>query len=912
MKRVGFTSVFAGVASLAFAAIAAAQPLGALPDPQIPYTKTVLANGLTLIVHEDHTVPIVAVNLWYHVGSKNEPPGRTGFAHLFEHLMFGSTGGSQRGWFERLEGVGATDVNGTTYYDRTNFFETVPTPALDMTLALEAGRMGHLLDNFNEALLNTQRGVVQNEKREDENEPYAVSDEIITKSVWPASHPYSHTVIGEMTDLDNAKVEDVKDWFSKFYGPTNAVLVLAGDITPAEAKAKVEHAFGAIPPGPPVTRQKEWIAQRAGTQRAAVQDHVAQARLYLEWNIPPEGSADADMLDLLTDVLTVGKDSRLYRRMVYNDQIATSVEAQLDAREIGGLLDVELTAKPGVPLSKLEAVFNEELAKLLRDGPTPAELERYKTRKVSEFVTRAEKVGGFSGRAMILAEAQTYLGSPDAWKVDLDRIRAATPEQVAAAGRRWMSDGVFVLDVTPMPDYAPVPGAPTAGALPEPGTPLAPHFPNVRRAMLSNGLKLVVAERHGTPQVSVRLVMDAGEASDPVGQAGLAALTATTAVDGTRDLDALAFDDRKIQLGASLSASAGQDTTQIIMTALSTRLAPSLDLFADVVLHPALRDSDIAREKALKIDHIGEQKADPFDAALRIERPLVYGAAYPYGRIATETSVAALTPEAVKRYQATWFQPHGATLIVVGDTTLEQIQPLLEARFGHWTTAAPPTKAIAPLQPATTSTVYLIDKPGALQSVIAAGIVAPPKRNPDDLAEEAMVTTLGGAFTSRLNMNLREEKHWAYGAFAFIQSAQGPSLFTALAPVQTDKTKESFAEVRRELTEVVTTRPITANELSLAQHNLTLSLPGRWETDGAVGGSLGEIAAYGLPDDYYNVYAQRISALTPADVDRAAKLVVKPADLTWVIVGDRTKVLAPLESLGLKVIVIDADGKPVG
>ncbi len=911
MKRLGFMAVFASVASLALAAGAAAEPLGALPDPQISYTKTVLANGLTLIVHEDHTVPIVAVNLWYHVGSKNEPPGRTGFAHLFEHLMFGATGGSQRGWFERLEGVGATDVNGTTDYDRTNFFETVPTPALDMTLALEAGRMGHLLDNFNEALLNTQRGVVQNEKREDENEPYAVSDEIITQSVWPAAHPYSHTVIGEMTDLDNAKVEDVKDWFSKFYGPNNAVLVLAGDITPATAKAKVERAFGAIPPGPPVARQKEWIAQRTGTQRAAVQDHVAQARLYLEWNIPPAGSADADMLDLLTDILTVGKDSRLYRRMVYTDQIATSVDAQIDAREIGGLVDVELTAKPGVPLSKLEAVFDEELAKLLRDGPTPAELARYKTRNITDFVTRAEKVGGFSGRAMILAEAQTYLGSPDAWKVDLERTAAATPEQVAAAGRRWMSDGVFVLDVTPLPDYAPVPGAPAAGAIPAPGPPLAPHFPAVRRATLSNGLKLVVAERHATPQVSVRLVMDAGEASDPIGQAGLAALTATTAVDGTRDLDALAFDDRKLELGATLSASAQLDTTQIVMTALSTRLAPSLDLLADVVLHPALRDSDIAREKALEIDQIGEQKADPIDAVLRIERPLVYGVAYPYGRISTEASVGALTPQAVKRYHATWFQPHGATLIVVGDTTLEQVQPLLEARLGHWTAAAPPPKAIAPLQPAAATTVYLIDKPGALQSVIAAGVLAPPKRNPDALAEEAMVTTLGGAFTSRLNMNLREEKHWAYGAFAFIKPARGPSLFTALAPVQTDKTKESFAEVRRELTEVVGSRPITANELSLAQHNLTLSLPGRWETDRAVGASLGEIAAFGLPDDYYNVYAERISALTPADAERAAKLVVKPSDLTWVIVGDRAKVLGPLESLGLKVIVIDANGKPV-
>ena len=330
--------------------------------------------------------------------------------------MFGATGGTQKGWFERLEGVGATDINGTTENDRTNFFETVPTPALDAVRWPWRPRAHaeHLLDGFTLDLLNTQRGVVQNEKRQDENQPYAVADEIITKSVWPASHPYSHTVIGEMTDLDAAKVEDVKDWFSKYYGPTNAVLVLAGDITPAEAKAKVEKYFGAIPPGPPVAHQKAWVAKRTGAQRAQVQDHVPLARLFVEWNMPPEGSADAAMLDLLSDVLATGKDSRLYKRMVYQDKIATSVEADTDVHEIGGLFDVEITAKPGVPLDKIEAVFHEELDRLLRDGPTAEELDRFKNVDVTNFVRRSERVGGFGGKSDLLAASQTYHDTPDA------------------------------------------------------------------------------------------------------------------------------------------------------------------------------------------------------------------------------------------------------------------------------------------------------------------------------------------------------------------------------------------------------------------------------------------------------------------------------------------------------------------
>jgi predicted Zn-dependent peptidase len=914
MKFSRLTSIVALLGSVSLFAVAApvraATASAPLPSVEISYTKVVLKNGLTLIVHEDHKAPVVAVNIWYHVGSKNEPPGRTGFAHLFEHLMFGGKNGNQKGWFERMEAVGATDLNGTTYYDRTNFFETVPTPALDMTLYLEARRMGHLLDSFDEKTLTTQRGVVQNEKRQDENEPYAVSDELITKSIWPASHPYSHTVIGEMTDLDAAKVDDVKDWFSKYYGPTNATIAISGDITPAQAKAKVEQYFGAIPPGPPVARQTEWVAKRSGEQRATAQDHVPQARLYKVWNTPGYGTPDSDYLDLLSDVLTTGKDSRLYKRLVYQDQIATTVQSYEDNREVGGVFQVELTAKPGVPLDRLEAGFNEELARLLRDGPTQAEVDRYKTRRVAAFVRGVERVGGFGGTSDILAESQTYMGSPDGWKVRLDRVRAATPADLLAAGRRWLSDGDFTLDLTPFPQFAAA-QEPTVADVPAAGAIKPPSFVRFKRATLSNGLKVIVAERHDTPTLTLRMVMDAGEASDQFAKPGTAKLTAATLADGTRTLDALALSDRIMSLGATLSASTGNDTTSVTMGVLTPQLDPSLDLYADVIRRPAFRAEDVAREKAQQIAAIQQAKQEPIGEVLRIEPELIYGPTHAYGVLATEGTVAALTPADLSNYHATWFQPAGATLVVVGDTTLEQILPKLQARFGDWAPVKTPAKNIGPVQAPPAQTVYLIDKPGALQSVIAAAIVAPPRVNPDDLAIQAMNTSLGGAFTSRLNMNLREDKHWAYGAFSFVEDARGPGLFTSLAPVQTDKTAESFAEVRRELSDIVATRPLTPDELALAQGDLTRSLPGRWETNEAVASTLSEMVAYGLPDSYYDAYAGRIGALTTVDLARAAHTVVRPDAMTWVIMGDRSKIEPSLIAQGLQIRRIDADGRPV-
>ena len=560
-------------------------------------------------------------------------------------------------------------------------------------------------------------------------------------------------------------------------------------------------------------------------------------------------------------------------------------------------------------LAVIETAFNEEFARLLKEGPTAEEVDRVKTRRIGILLRGIERVGGFGGKSDTLAASQTFLDSPDGWKTDADLIRGASAGDLTRAGQRWLTDGGFVLDIVPYPSYAAAATGLDRGTAPSPGAMKAPGFMSFQRATLSNGLKVVLAERHDIPLVQVQLLLDAGTASDQFAKPGTASLTSTLLSDGTAGLDALQFSDRLLDQGASFGAGTAADYTVVQLNALSAQLDPSLDLFADAILHPGFRETDVDREKRLRIAAIQQAKQNPVGEALRIAPVFVYGPGHAYGVLSTEKTVAALTRDDLMRYHQTWFRPNGATIVVVGDTTLSAIMPKLEARFGGWKAGSQPAKSIGPVSLASTPVVYLIDKPGASQTVLTASLPAPPRKDPDDIAIDAMNTVLGGAFTSRLNMNLREDKHWSYGAQSFVQKQKGPSLFTAFAPVQTDKTKESFLEMRRELSEILTERPITAQDLTLAQNNLTLSLPGRWETGAAVAGSIGDIVTYGLPDDYYSTFATRVSALTPADAARAAALIIKPGSLTWVVVGDRTKIESELRSTGAVVKVIDADGK---
>jgi len=883
-------------------------------DIDIPYQKFVLENGLTLIVHEDHKAPIVAVNLWYHVGSKNEKVGRTGFAHLFEHLMFGGSQHAPGVYIKALEKVGATDLNGTTNNDRTNFFEDVPTSALDYTLWMESDRMGFL--DLSQKTLDLQRGVVENEKREDENEPYDLTEEHIPENTYPAGHPYSWDVIGEMADLDAASFKDVQEWFKTYYGPSNVVMVLAGDIDAKTAREKVEKYFGNIPAGPPVTHQQVWIAKMTGSHREITQEHVPLPRLYKVWNVPQFGSADADYLNLVSSCLGAGKTSRLYKRLIYDDQIASDVTVYNDTREIGSQFYVQVTARPGHNLDEIEKEVDEELARFLKEGPTPAELERVRTQYMANFLRGVERIGGFGGESDRLAEYAVYTGDPGGYKVTLQRVREATAEDLKSAANRWLGDGVYIAEVHPFPDYKSAAAGADRSQSPALGPPPELKLPKLQRATLSNGLKVILAERHGVPLVNCWMAADAGYAADQFATPGTAKLTGTLLIDGTSTRTALEISDQTALLGAQLFGYSNLDFSFVRLSTLKSKLDPSLDLFADVILHPSFPEADFKREQKLQVDAIQQEQSEPFSMALRVFPGLLYGQGHAYGNpftgSGTATSVQRITRDDLVKFHKVWFRPNNATLVVAGDTTLAELTPKLEKLFAGWKAGEIPVKNVSAVQLAPKPTVYIVDKPGAGQSVILAGHVAGPPNTPQEIAIDAMNDDLGGTFSSRLNMNLREDKHWAYGAFSVLVGARAQRPFVVFAPVQTDKTKESLVEVNKELRAMLADRPVTEEELARIKANETLKLPGSRETLNEVGSSITTLVQYGWPDDYYDTMTGKISALTTGDVEAAAKQVVHPDNLVWVVVGDRAKIEAGIRELGFgEVKFIDADGNPI-
>ncbi len=895
------------------ATAAAAEP--SADEIDIPYKKFVLKNGLRVIVHEDRKAPIVAVNVWYHVGSKNEKPGKTGFAHLFEHIMFNGSENYNDDYFKPFDRVGATGINGTTNPDRTNYFQNVPTTALDMALWMESDRMGHMLGAVDQAKLDEQRGVVQNEKRQGENQPYGKARQLIAENTYPKGHPYSWSTIGSMEDLNAASLEDVHEWFRTYYGAANAVISVAGDVDAETVRKKMEKYFCDIPAGPPVVRQKSWIAKRTGMHRQILEDRVPQARIYKVWNMPEWISADTDYLDVVSDVLGYGKTSRLYKRLVYDDRIATDASAYIDSRELGGLFIMRATALLGQDLEKVEKALDEELTRFLAEGPTEKEMSRIKTQYRARFIRGIERIGGFGGKSDILAQCEVYAGSPDYYKVRLERVREATAQNLKGAANRWLSDGAFVLEVVPFPKYGTVASDVDRSQLPEPSEFPEVPFPQLQRAKLSNGLEIILAERHAIPVVNFRLLLDAGFAADQKGIPGTASLALGMLEEGTASRTALEISEQLALLGARLGTRSNLDMSSVTLSALKENLDASLEIYADVILNPSFPEEDFKRLQQQQLAGIKREKVSPVPMALRVLPKLLYGKDHAYSLpltgSGTETSVMSLTRGHMKAFHQTWFKPNRATLIVVGDTTLNEIRPKLERLFRAWKRGKTAQKIVGQVAHQAKSTVYLIDRPDSQQSIIFAAHIAPPKVNPREIANEAVNQILGGAFSARLNMNLREDKHWSYGARSVVMDARGQRPFFAYASVQTDKTKESMREFQKELSGILGTRPPTSEEVAKAKDQNTLTLPGRWETAGAVSTSIAEIVWFGLPDDFWNTYADKVRSLDLPQVSAAAKEVIHPDKLVWVVVGDRRKIEAGIRELNLgEIRLIDADGNP--
>ncbi len=912
------TGIFALLASLALGcSTLIAPPLREPASIDIAHHSFVLDNGLRLIVHEDPKAPIVAVNVWYHVGSKNERLGRTGFAHLFEHLMFNGSENYDDDYFAPFDRVGATDMNGTTNSDRTNYFQNVPTNALDVALFMESDRMGHLLGAIDQEKLDEQRGVVQNEKRQGENQPYGKVFRLLTEQSYPRGHPYSWSTIGSLEDLDGASLEDVREWFKTYYGAANAVIAVAGDVEAEDVRARIERYFGDIPSGPPVERQQDWIARRSGERRMITEDRVPQGRVLFAWNIPGIGSEDGDYLDLVSTILAQEKTSPLYKRLVYEDQIATDVTAFVWLREIGGIFVVWATAAPGQDLAQVEDVLNEEMEAFLDRGPASKELTIAQVQHRSSFLRGMERIGGFGGKSDILARSEVFGGSPDAYKTSLDRMAAASTRELYEAAQRWLTDGRLVLEVRPYPTYGTKQSDVDRSKLPDPGEPPKARFPNLERAELSNGLKLILARRDAIPVVNFDLLVGAGYAADQFAQEGTASLALAILDEGTESRSALEISEELSALGAELSTGSNLDLSSVSLSALVENLDASLDIFADVILNPVFDAEEFERLKKQQLATIQREKVTPRSMALRVFPRLLYGKGHAYGisftGSGTEESVAGITPEGLREFHRTWFRPNHAVLVIVGDTTLEEIQPKLEALFAGWQPGDVPLKNIAEVGLPDASAVYLVDRPDSLQSILFAGHLAPPKANTNEISIEAMNEVLGGSFSARINMNLREDKHWAYGAYSFFFDAQGQRPFIAYAPVQTDKTAEAMREIQKELSDIIGSRPPAADERDRAIDKKTLTLPGRWETGGAVGDSIAQMVRFGFPDDYWDHYPEQMRGQTVEQLSRAAKEVLHPDKLTWVVVGDRGKIEEGIRAAGFGPIhIVDADGNPVG
>lgn len=890
------------------AGTAAADPLAGL-SIDVPAKKFVLKNGLTLIVHEDKSAPLVALNIWYHVGSKNEPKGRSGFAHFFEHLMFNGSENYNDDYFKATQKLGASDQNGTTNVDRTNYYQTVPKEALDSLLWLESDRMGHLLGAIDQAKLDEQRAVVKNEKRQGENSsPYSKAQDLIIAGTTPSEHPYGHSVIGSMDDLDAASLDDVKQWFRDYYGPSNAVLVLSGDITGEEALAKVEKYFGDIDPGVPVSQPTSYVVKKTGTIRETAYVHAAQPLFVRVWNTPDYKSADTDYLQFLAQVFAGSRTSPLVKRLVIDEQLATSASASVDNREIGGQFSIDVMAKPGVDLAKIEKIVDEELKKIIAAGPSFAEMRKVRTANIAGMVRSYE---GIASKAALLAESETYLGEPDAWKLGWNRFTGATPADLQGAAKRWLTDGDYVLHMVPFGQLSAAATGADRTRMPEPGAAVPAVFPAVERGELANGLKIVVARRTGVPVVNMSMLVNTGIAADWQSETrGVGSFAAGLMDEGTKTRTGDQLSDQLGAIGASVGSGGGGESSVVSLSAIKPTLREALAIYADVVLNPAYRIADVERSKATSLAGLAAAKQDGAKAASRLAPSLLYGAASPYGRLQTEADIAAIEPAKLSAFHDRWFKPNNATIVVSGDTSLAEIRPLVEAAFGKWQRGAVPERIVPMTQNAAKPVIYLVDKPGAPQSSITASVIAGRRVEGDNPARAVFVTAIGGGFTSRINMKLREEKGWAYGASAGVTGGRGSRIYSARASVQSDKTADSMTEIANLLKGAVGDRKLTAAEIADAKGNLTLGLSSDWSKSSGVAGAVIDQLSYDLPDDYYATYPKAVTAVTLDAANAAGADLLAGKALTWIVAGDLSKIEAGIRALNLgEVRVIDADGK---
>ncbi len=912
----------------------AAAPVGkSVPMPvlvkqvSIPHSVYKLKNGLTVIIHEDHKAPVAAVSVWYNVGSKDEPKGKTGFAHLFEHLMFNGSENLPGDYFTYLQQVGATDYNGTTSFDRTNYFETVQTGALERALFMESDRMGHLLGAVTQAVLDNQRGVVQNEKRQNDSRPGGLVQYELFGNLFPAGHPYHHTTIGSMEDLDEASLADVKQWFRDRYGPNNAVLVIAGDVTPAQAKPLVEKYFGDIGRGPVNNPAMATVPTLAKAKMIAMKDNVATTIIQRYWAVPGLLDKRLAALDIGGSVLGGLASSRLDNALVRNEKIAVGVTAGLTPLQRAGIFSVTASVKPGVDPKLVSKRLDEIMAEYLAKGPTQDEVQRAVMSEVSSRIRGLEQVGGFGGKAVTLAEGQTYAHDSAFYKKTLAQYAAITPAVVRTTMQQWLRRPPLTIILSPgeraayteakaaAPAKAATPGGSEAPkpnrTIPPVGQLAALDFPTIEHTQLSNGIPVEYAQRTAVPLTQLALVFDAGEAADSPNSHGLSALTMSLMDEGTGSLSSQEIAETEERLGADVSTSNSADRSFAVLSALSPNLAPSLDLLADVVRNPAFAPAEIERVKAQTLTGIAQFQRDPTRVGQRLLPTVIYGPAHPYGGPAggDPKAIAGFTRNDLTAFQQRWLRPDDVKIFIVSSLPLSEVKPLLEARFGNWAAPATPrgTKSFAAPPPRPSAQkILLVDRQGAPQSSILGAQLLPVDPRGDVIPLSTANDVLGGTFLSRLNMDLRESKGWSYGVNGRPNLLEKGVSYVVSAPVQADKTGDSLAELNSQIGQFLTTQGVTDEELQRTVANNINQLPGRFETSDTVLNAMMAMDLFQRPDNYYETLAPEYRAQTRESLDKAARGVIDPKGFVWIVVGDAAKVRPQLEKLGLPIEVVEA------
>ncbi|MCJ2183944.1 insulinase family protein [Novosphingobium sp. 1949] len=918
------------------AAPAPASPEQLVAKVDIPYETFQLANGLTTIVHTDRKAPIVGVTLYYKVGSKNEPRGHTGFAHLYEHLFF--SGSANVPNFDiPLEAAGSTPSNGSTWFDRTNYVETVPTGALDLALFVESDRMGYLLPAVTQDRLDQQRGVVQNEKRQGDNQPYGLTEYALNDGLLPVGHPYRHTTIGSMADLDAATLTDVRQWFTDHYGPNNVVLVLSGDIDATTARAKVEKWFGQIPRGPaiaPVTAGPVTLAKPVSRDMT---DQVPMLRLTRAWTGPGLNDPDTAALEIGMHVLGGLASSRLDNALVRGQQLAVGVTASDEPYEQLSMLSMAMMVKPGVDRTKAETAFDGVLTRYLKEGPSADELQRAVVSTLSREIGALERVGGFAGKGATLAEGMVYSNDPAHYKKRLEEMAALTPEKVRTVMNKWLSRPVFKLAVVPgertedggsmggwgdeasHPAPAPDPKAPAPALAPAPKRAepaLAPigalQFPTIEHARLSNGVEVTLARRTAVPKLQLAIDFDAGTSADTLDTPGTQALMLDMLDEGTTTRNATQIAEAQERLGAEIETGARTDTSSVTLVALSDNLAPSLALMADVLLHPAFAPGEVARVKASRQAQLAQALSSPNSLAQRTLTTALFGT-HPYAQpsdgLGNAAALAALTPADLKAAHDKWLRPDLARITVVGDVSMEQLKPMLEKAFAGWTNPASPApvKHLDAPTPAAAARILLVDRPNSPQSVIMAGRVLPMDGTAQgnealDLANDV----LGGGFLSRLNADIREDKGWSYGVYSGVTENEGPRALIVRAPVQADRTGDSIKAILADMAALPASKPVSAEELQRVTEGAIRGLPNQFETNAALEGAIARNARLKRPENYYETLASTYRGIDARTIGAAARTYLQPGGLTFVVVGDRKVVEAQLKDLGLPVEVMPA------